>query len=245
MRGTGSPVTVFAHGLAGSIEETRPFGSGVHGTRVFFSFRGHGASAGGSAPWTYDALAAELRAVATTYGAHRALGVSLGAGALLRDTVERPGAYDRLVFVLPATLDSRRTDAAVRRMQERAALVARGDVDELADSLVDEQPEMVRARPDVLVWARRQAERLARSEVSAALRELPDQHPLGSRTGLAAVRCPALVVGQEGDAAHPAEVARDLAAALPDARSEIFPPGGVLWTHRTALRALIAGFLNS
>jgi hypothetical protein len=29
--GGGEPVTVFAHGLAGSIPETRPFGSGVGG----------------------------------------------------------------------------------------------------------------------------------------------------------------------------------------------------------------------
>jgi hypothetical protein len=42
--GSGSPVTVFGHGLAGSIAETRPFGSGVRGTRAFLHFRGHGAT---------------------------------------------------------------------------------------------------------------------------------------------------------------------------------------------------------
>ena len=42
--GSGLPSTVFAHGLAGSIETTRPFGSGVTGSRTFFHFRGHGAS---------------------------------------------------------------------------------------------------------------------------------------------------------------------------------------------------------
>ena len=37
--GSGRPVTVFAHGLAGGIAETRPLGSGVHGRRVFFQFQ--------------------------------------------------------------------------------------------------------------------------------------------------------------------------------------------------------------
>ena len=42
--GAGSPVTVFAHGLAAGIADTRPLGSAVAGTRVFFQFRGHGGS---------------------------------------------------------------------------------------------------------------------------------------------------------------------------------------------------------
>lgn len=238
-------MTVFAHGLAGSIDETRPFGSGVPGTRVFFSFRGHGEFAGRSAPWTYDALAAEVRAVCDAYGARRGLGVSLGAGALLRAAVEQPAAYQRLVLVLPATLDSPRSDVAVRRMAERAELIDRGDAEALAASLVAEQPGDVRERPDVGVWARRQAVRLARSEVAAALRELPGRFPLRSRAELAALTYPVLVIGQEGDDAHPASVARELAAGLPDASCEVFPPGGVLWTHRAALRGAISGFLNS
>src|SRR4051795_1958284 len=51
--GSGRPVTVFAHGLAAGITETRPLGSGVHGRRVFFQFRGHGRSAAPAGPWTY------------------------------------------------------------------------------------------------------------------------------------------------------------------------------------------------
>ena len=42
--GSGLPATVFAHGLGASIETTRPFGSGVKGSRTFFHFRGHGGS---------------------------------------------------------------------------------------------------------------------------------------------------------------------------------------------------------
>ena len=59
MTGPGEPVTVFAHGLAGSIDETRPFGSGVRGSRVFLHFRGHGAT---SAPGDHLDLSQSWRA---------------------------------------------------------------------------------------------------------------------------------------------------------------------------------------
>lgn len=84
--GSGPPVTVFAHGMGSSIAQTRPFGSGVHGTRVYLHFWGHGASVGpdpATHPWTYAALAGEVRAVADRTEATRALGVSMGAHALL------------------------------------------------------------------------------------------------------------------------------------------------------------------
>src|SRR5450631_4600697 len=82
--GSGLPATVFAHGMAGSIQTTRPFGSGVRGSRTFMHFRGHGASAAPETPWTYAALGGELRAVADHVRATQALGVSMGAGALDR-----------------------------------------------------------------------------------------------------------------------------------------------------------------
>src|SRR3954468_6809679 len=81
--GSGEPVTVFAHGLSGSIAETRPLGSGVAGSRVFFHFRGHGESSSPPGAWSYDDIGAELLAVADHFGARRALGASMGAGAIL------------------------------------------------------------------------------------------------------------------------------------------------------------------
>jgi hypothetical protein len=80
--GSGVPATGFAHGLAGSIQMTRPFGSGVGGIRTFTHFRGHGASAAAETSWTYTVLAGELRAVADHVAATQAHGVSVGAGAL-------------------------------------------------------------------------------------------------------------------------------------------------------------------
>lgn len=242
--GAGEPVTLFAHGLAGSITETRPFGSGVKGTRVFFHFHSHGASAESANAWSYADLEAELRSVQQAYAARRGLGVSLGAGALLRAAVHHPGAFERLVLVLPAALDRPRSGRAVERVETMASYADRRDPEGLAAELLAEQPVEVRERRVVQIWARQQAERLLAPTVAPILRDISQLVPLDDRGALAAVSCPVLVIGQDGDEAHPSRLVRDLAEALPDARAEIFAPGGVLWTHRPALRCLISAFLN-
>jgi pimeloyl-ACP methyl ester carboxylesterase len=243
--GRGAPVTVFAHGLASSISETRPFGSGVGGTRVFLHFPGHEATPARPSSWTYPALAAELRAVVDAYGASRGLGVSLGAGALLLDAWSRPASYERLVLVLPSAIDRPRHDGAVRRLQRMAALVDGGDVEGLAADLVAQQPSAARDRPDVAVWAHRQATRLVHTAVGRALHDLPAAHPLESGADLAAIRCRVLVLGQEGDEAHPAAIARELAQRLPDVSLHVFDAGGLVWTHRAEVRGLVSSFLNA
>jgi pimeloyl-ACP methyl ester carboxylesterase len=111
--GSGLPATVFAHGINGSIATTRPFGSGVQGSRTFLHFRGYGASTAAETPVTYAALAGELRAVADHVGATQALGVSMGAGALCALLADTPLRFRRLVFVLPAVLDRPRSDDAL------------------------------------------------------------------------------------------------------------------------------------
>jgi pimeloyl-ACP methyl ester carboxylesterase len=243
--GSGEPVTVFGHGLAGSIAQTRPFGSGVAGTRVYFHFRGHGRTATpdpATASWTYADLAAELRAVADQTGASRALGVSLGSHALVALVAATPDRFERLVFVLPAALDSR---SPSEHGPDMAELVERPDVEGLARMLVAWQPEAVRGLPAVRVWARRRADEIAGTQLAPALRELPEQVPLPDGPGpLRAVEAPSLVITQRGDPLHPVAVAERLAGTLPNSRLEVLVPGGVLWRDRGRLRDLVAGFLN-
>ncbi len=125
--GTGQPVTVFAHGFAGGIADTRPYGSSVTGTKVFFQFRGHGRSGAPAGPWSYADLAGDLRGVADRFGARRALGVSLGAGALTRLLARTPDRFDRVVFVLPAVLDEPRSAHAADRTRALLDAVNDGD----------------------------------------------------------------------------------------------------------------------
>lgn len=101
---------MFAHGLGASIPETRVFGSAVDGTKVYFQFRGHGRSDEPPGPWTYADLADDLGAVADRHSATRALGVSLGAAALLRLLTQNPERFVRIVIFLPAVLDQTRPE---------------------------------------------------------------------------------------------------------------------------------------
>lgn len=242
--GTGSPTTLFAHGFAGSIAETRPFGSGVEGTRVFFHFSGHGTSPDPADGLGYAALETELRVVADAHGATRALGVSLGAGALLAAVAHEPSRFDRLVLVIPAAIDRPRTGRAVARVEAMADRAEAGDVDGLTRLLLAEQPAELRERRVVQVWAHQQAARMAGPALVSAMRVVPQLFPLADRAALAAVEVPVLVIGQEGDEAHPAELVGELVAALPHAEGHVFSPGGVVWTHRADLRRIITGFLN-
>lgn len=114
--GSGTPVTIFAHGLGASIDETRAFGSGVPGSKVFFQFPGHGAT---SLDWydrpvhdgrvagflSYGKTAGILDEIATSNGAGQAVGISLGASVLLHLLAASPARFDRVALLLPASLD--------------------------------------------------------------------------------------------------------------------------------------------
>lgn len=243
--GAGAPVSVFAHGLAASIAQTRPLASGVPGTRVFLSFRGHGRSAApppAASPWTYAALAEELRLVADGTGATQALGLSMGSHALLSLLAATPDRFERVVLVLPAALDGPSPSEHGGQMAE---LVERRDIEGLARMLVAWQPAAVRDRPAVRLWARRHAADLAGTPVATALREVPEQVPLpGGVEPLRRVSAPALVIAQTGDPIHPVAVAERLADLLPQARLVVLEPGGVLWQGRQRLRELVSGFLG-
>lgn len=248
--GSGEPVTVFAHGIAASIAQTRPFGSGVHGTRVYLHFRGHGgstapepASDASSAPWTYAALAADLLTVADHTGATRALGVSMGAHSLLSLVASTPDRFERLAFVIPAALDA---PSPSEHGDEMADLVERRDLEGLTRMLVAGQPAAVRDLPAVRVWARRHATEIAGTALATALREVPAQVPLPDGVdALRAVLAPSLVIAQEGDDLHPVDVAARLAGILPNATLEVLPPGAILWRDRNRLRELVSGHFNA
>ena len=205
--GEGLPVTVFAHGLGGSASETRPLASRMPGTRILLSFRGHGDSGDLPGGWDYDVLAEDLRAVADATGARCAVGLSLGAGALMRVLAGDPYRFDRVAFVLPAAIDA-------------------GDADAVTAILMSEVPAAVRARRGVSTLVRRRAVQLSSRP---APRPLRDDRPLVDRAVLGTVHVPALVIGQDADPLHRLDVAQELAAALPQGRLVSLPEGGVFW----------------
>ena len=242
--GTGDPVTVFAHGVSASIPETRPLASGILGTRVFLHFRGHGASEALDDRYDYPVLAGDLRAVADATGATRALGVSMGSAALLHLLLDTPDRFERAVLFLPAILDEPRSDVGFERLERMADLIDAEEADELAAELAEDLPEDLRDRPHVDRFVHDRAESLVGTQLGSLMRVLPTQTPMATRSELARLTLPVLVVGQEGDEVHPASVAREIAGELPNAQLEIFTEGSALWDDRKALRRLLGGFLN-
>jgi len=242
--GVGEPVTVFAHGLANGIANTRPFGSGVTGRKVFFQFRGHGRSDSPEGEWTYADLARDLRAIADLSRATRAFGASLGAGALARLLTESPARFERVVFFLPAALDQPRPDVAGQRLTALLEAVEEGDASAMAEAVELEMPSAVRNTPAGWSYLRQRLDQLMRDGLGAGLASLPEHAPLADRAALAAVDVPALVIANAGDELHPVEVAEELAAALPQATLHVYDKPGVLWTDRADLRERLTTFLN-
>lgn len=242
--GRGDPVTLFVHGLGGSIATTRPFASGVRGRRAFFHFRGHGRSTAPPGPWTYDALAAEVGAVADHVGARQVLGVSMGAGALCALLAREPARFDRVVLALPAALSRPRDAAEIRRSEGIADLIDAADTSALAEALAAEQVATPEAGDQVRHWAAQQAAWLAGSGAAKAFRDIPRAVPVPDPALLARVRTPVLVVAQRADQTHPVSVAEEVAAALPCSHLVVFQAGGLLWSHRVTLRRFVTGFLN-
>jgi pimeloyl-ACP methyl ester carboxylesterase len=242
--GRGDPVTVFAHGLGSGIADTRPLGSAVDGRKVFFHFRGHGRSDSPIGPWTYTDFARDLRAVADLSAATRAVGTSLGAGALCRLLADHPTRFDRVVFFLPAVLDTRRPEHARARIAALLEAVESGDAAAVAEVVAEGVPSSVRDTPAVWAYLRGRIDQLMRDGLAPALESLPEQVAVPDVTMLAAVTAPALVIGCRGDHLHPVAVAEELAATLPGATLHLYDEPGVLWTQRADLRGRISGFLN-
>lgn len=243
--GEGVPTTAFAHGLAGGIADTRPLGSAVVGRKIFFQFRGHGRSYAPTGEVTYADLAADLRAVADEFGATRALGVSLGAGALCRLLAQTPDRFERVVFFIPAALDQTRPMATASRVQALLAAVHAADAPTAATLLAAEIPASLRDRPAAWRYVRERLDALLRDGLAPGLSGLPAQSALPDRSVLAAVTVPVLVIACKGDAAHPPSVAEQLAAVLPNAVLYVYDQPAVLWTNRTDLRGRISEFLNN
>jgi pimeloyl-ACP methyl ester carboxylesterase len=242
--GGGDPVTVFVPGLAQSIADTRPFGSAVSGSRVFIDLRGHG---GSSAPatddgWSYQGLADDVRWVADEVGATRALGVSLGAGALVRLLARAPNRFDRAVLALPGPLTEPRDAGLLAVTDALADAVEANDPIALGRELLHLQPPAARSRMDASLWARRHAAEIGGTAVAAALRHLPRQRVVDSLDALSGVTAQVLVLAQRDDPVHPLDSAEALAGALPRADLVVSDTPWV-WGARAQLRQTVSAFL--
>lgn len=210
---------------------------------MFAQARGHGdAPPADGVGW--DDLAGDLLAEADAHGATQALGVSLGAGALLRLLSRRPDRFARVVLFLPATLDVPQP-GPVRRAADLVAALAAHDPAVVERAVRQELPPDL-AGESVEAYVAARTAYLLGSDLAPLVRALEGDVPVPDRAALATVTADVLVLAQEGDPVHPVPVARAVVAALPQARLEVFPRPGVLFRprDRARLRALVVGHLT-
>jgi pimeloyl-ACP methyl ester carboxylesterase len=208
---------------------------------VFYEARGHG-SAPSAAGTSYDELAADLLVVADAHGATQAVGVSLGAGTVLRLLCTHPDRFARVVLFLPAALDGPLSPSAVRRSAGLAQALAADDAVGVEAWVRSELPPGV-SGPSVEAYVRARVAYVLASDLEPLVAVLGADRPVLDRSALARVTADVLVVGQEGDALHPAAVARELEVVLPHSSCAVFPEPGVLFRARGRLRSLVAGHL--
>ncbi|TMK21013.1 MAG: alpha/beta hydrolase [Actinobacteria bacterium] len=221
--GAGDPVTVLAHGLTNSCKELSAFTPMAPGTKVRFCFRGHGHS-GTPEPghYRFADFAGDVDVVARTYGATRAVGTSLGQGAITRLLAEQPDRFERLDL-----LETLPTDQAIDEI-----LRGSGRASEYTD------------RPwlrdvDMLLWQDLQPLGVAR-----ALREVTLDVAIADRELLRRVSAPTLVIAREGDPVHPAELGRVLGELIPNAELILLGSEEELYASIPQLVERVARFLG-
>jgi pimeloyl-ACP methyl ester carboxylesterase len=236
--GRGTPVTLVAPGLGATPGEARIPASGLPGTRIVVTFPSHGDAPDAPADyWTYPTIAADIERIADEALATRAVGVSMGAGGITALLARRPDRFERVVLMLPAALDKPRATPAMWAFEQLAEAVEAGDGEGLRKLVAAEVPAGV----DVGEHVSSRVAALLR--LGDALRLLPEQVPAPDASLLAKVAAPVLVVGAVGDPLHPEQIARDVAAALPNGRLEIIDSPAPLLTHRREVRSLLVDFL--
>lgn len=222
--GSGAPVTIVVPGLGATPGEARIPASGLPGTRVVLTLPSHGTEP--DAPpgyWTYRTIAADVLKVADEVKAQKAIGVSLGAGALTRIAAEQPDRFDRIALLLPAVIDQ------ARSAEVQSVLRRQTDETEIAKTLPDGYAlgDYVQARAKAL------------HRLTAAIDQLSGQFPVDDRAALRHVTAPTLVIGAVGDPLHPAEIAEQTAAAFGKGELELFDSPAPMITHRAQLRGLL------
>lgn len=173
--GSGEPHTLFSHGFAGAIRDTRPFGTGITGTRHFLHLPGHGGRPSPGPGWTYPQIAEALAEALRTTSATRALGVSMSAGGLLNlissgHPVTRQ--LEKVALVLPASFTGFTAEVLDRNrsyLETLRTLVAAADIEGITDLMLSREPAEVADLLPARAWTRAKAENLVETDMSDGL----------------------------------------------------------------------------
>lgn len=242
--GSGEPVTVVAHGLTNNRLELSAFTPLLPGTKVRFDFRGHGRTVTApDARFRFEDFARDVDAVATAFGATRAIGTSLGAGALGNLVCREPDRFVRMVWLLPAGLDGPfplrdRYHELAGGLEGRSPAEAVEAIMRAPDKLAERVRTPWRWEIERVLWEHDDFDALAR-----AIHGVVDDWPIPDRELLRHVRTPTLLIGLEGDDVHPVELVHILADLLPNAEAIVLADLEELFARIPELLARVSSFL--
>lgn len=259
--GKGEPHTLFSHGFAGAIRDTRPFGTGISGTKHFLHLPGHGGRPSPGPGWNYGQIAESLAQALSRTSATQALGVSMSAGGLLRLLArEHPvtRSLDKVALVLPASFTGFSAEASDRNrahLEKLRAQVAAGDVESIVELMLSREPAEVADLLPARAWTSAKAEKLVDTDMSdglglaleIAVDTSEGEDPSGGGDPMGALTCwpgEVLVLTHEDDPAHPVEIAEAVATAIPGSRLEVLPAGSILWRGRHEVRRILGEFFG-
>lgn len=241
--GEGAPVSVLAHGLTNSCKELAMLTPMIDGTKVRFCFRGHGESDAPEAGYGFGDFASDLEAVASAHGATRAIGTSLGAGAICRLLESDPARFERMIFLLPAGVDVALDDSG---HFVRTAEILETHPKEEAIELILGHPDS-EARYAQMPWAREISEVIWNdvnpAAAARAIREIVRDTPVSDRETLRRVEAPVMIVCCDDDPIHPVIVGEILADVLPNAELLVYADQLALLEAIPALIGRARGFL--
>jgi pimeloyl-ACP methyl ester carboxylesterase len=184
--------------------------------------------------WDYGRIAQDVLEIADKVKATRAVGVSLGAGALIRTVAEHPARFERMALLLPAVLDKPRSSARLELLAD-----AVGEPAALRALVAAEIPTSAEAGD----YVDRRTAALSRLG-GAALRSIAGHVAVPDAARLAAVEAEVLVLGAMDDPLHPEETARSVAEGMGNARCVVLTSSAPMLTHRREIRGLLTRFLS-
>lgn len=227
------PTFVFQHGLCGDAAQTAeacPPGF----RRLTLECRGHGAS-DEAQTYAIATFADDITSLIENIGRPIILGgISMGAAIATRIAVRKPHLVKALALIRPAWI----TDAAPPNLAPCA---------EVGRLIAAHQPQAAfttETSPDnhaslIGFFTRPQP------STAALLTQIAADGPGITKTDLAALKIPTIVLGNAEDFIHPLPLARHLAHLIPGARfAELPPKGRDKPAHIAALHAALTHFLK-
>jgi pimeloyl-ACP methyl ester carboxylesterase len=231
--GAGTPI-VLLHGLTATrryvVMGSRALERSGHRV-IAYDARGHGHSSPAPAPeaYTYQDLAADLRAVLDAEEIDKAVlaGASMGAHTLLAFALAHPERVAGLVVMTPAYDPEDERPEALERWDRLSDGLRRGGVDGFIAAYGD-PPVPERWRESVTrVLQQRLSAHDHPDAVADALRSVPRSRPFEHWADLAAITAPTVIVADrdEVDPEHPYATGERYADAIPAAELVSEAPG--------------------